>query len=347
MALIFQEHPVVLFASHTFVNVPTILQYEDTPLFEIGTYEPAGYSAKFHVFNGDGRSLVVVKGTQLYETEDGKKSNVRLVHEPNLTACELNGQTILELRREGAAALKGWAELYAPDGYLVRAPDSDMSHLVPRGPTIMVGGTPINGTMVGDTLFGCALIQNCHIGILVTEGRITIGYTDLGKHQTCAITGHLPGCPPVSSDTLPMTKRPDVFVGVFAPKVDIGRPIEVPIEVTSDGRSSATIEEEFYFVDTGPNEAYIEQRWGDLWKPPVRPNRGLVMPPGSRFLIPITSDGIVDQQLIDDIAIGRKILFVGGGVSYSGNGRKYISQGCFAFDATGTPTLIEQHTKKN
>jgi hypothetical protein len=61
-----------------------------------------------------------VKGSPLYATEEGKKASLKMRHHPNVTACELDGKTLFELRREGAAALRGVAELYAPEGVFIR-----------------------------------------------------------------------------------------------------------------------------------------------------------------------------------------------------------------------------------
>ncbi|REK11592.1 MAG: hypothetical protein DWQ37_13850 [Planctomycetota bacterium] len=334
MAIFFQEQPEVYFASHTFLNVPTILQHEEVPLLEVGQYESAGYSAKFHVFNSDGRSLVVVKGSQMYETEDGKKSNIRLVHEPNLTACELNGETLLELRREGAAGLRGWAELYAPNGTLVRASDRDVSALVPLGPTINVGGAAIRGTKVGNTLFGCAYIQNCDIGIFITDGRITIGYSDWGHQQTCVITGHLPGCPPVSKTDLPKTKRPDISIAIYPPTIPPGLPIIASVELRSSGRAPAKLAAEAYRLFTGDDETAIERVLEAGMQPEDKSeNAGHVMPEGSKLKVVARSQDAVTVGDTQRIANGTLKLFVIAHARYENEmGRQYYTRACAAYD---------------
>lgn len=50
-AITFQAHPDVIIGSNTFRNVPTILRYEETPLLEVGKFEPAAYAARFAVFD--------------------------------------------------------------------------------------------------------------------------------------------------------------------------------------------------------------------------------------------------------------------------------------------------------
>ena len=61
-SLVFQSHPDVVIGSNTFRNVPVILQYENTPLLEVGKFEPAGYTARFCVFDDAGNKIAVVEG---------------------------------------------------------------------------------------------------------------------------------------------------------------------------------------------------------------------------------------------------------------------------------------------
>lgn len=167
MDVIFQSHPDVIIATNTFRNVGTIIQYEGIPLFEVGKFETAGYTTRFSVFHSDGTKIAVVKGSQIYLTEEGKKARIEMRHEPNLTACEVEGKTIFELRREGAAALKGSAELFTPDGAFVRANDDGISGVTRDDDQLKVGNM---------TMKGC-LFANMRIAILVSNGRISIGVT--------------------------------------------------------------------------------------------------------------------------------------------------------------------------
>lgn len=169
MDLVFQSHPDVIIGSNTFRNVPTILQYADTPLIEVGKFEPAGYTTKFAVYHNDGTRVAIVKGSQIHLTPEGEKSSVRLRHEPNLTVCEFEGKPIYELRRDGAAALKGWAELYAPEGVLIKANSAETSAMLRTGDPLAIDGM---------TLKNCEFI-NTAIGILVTREEIRLGVGSL------------------------------------------------------------------------------------------------------------------------------------------------------------------------
>jgi hypothetical protein len=83
MELIYQNHPSVVIATNTFVNVPTIIQFEDVPLLEVGKFADAGYTTRLAVYHNDGTKIAVVKGSRIFLTEEGKKAN--LTPEPNRT----------------------------------------------------------------------------------------------------------------------------------------------------------------------------------------------------------------------------------------------------------------------
>ena len=78
---------------------------------------------------------------------------------------ELEGQTIIELRRDGAAGIKGWAELYAPGGVLVKAVDSGIFALDHDKTPMKIGTIVISGNR----------IVNARIGVHITRTGFTIG----------------------------------------------------------------------------------------------------------------------------------------------------------------------------
>jgi hypothetical protein len=174
MDLVFQDHPDVRIGTLTFRNVPTILQFDDTPLIEVRKSEPAGYTAHFHIFDSDGTDLAVVKGARLFPTEAGKKAGLTLRNPPNLTVCELAGKPLFELRRDGAAALKGWAELWTPTGLLIKAADSVASHMRQQGGWVQIG----NLSVTGATFIGCDVAihiqKDGQVKMLASPGRIEI-----------------------------------------------------------------------------------------------------------------------------------------------------------------------------
>lgn len=167
MDVVFQEHPLVWLGESWFRNVPTIIQWENIPLMEVGKFEQAGFTTRIAVFHSDGTKIAVVNGSQIYLTAEGKNAQMRLRYEPGLTACELEGRTIFELRREGAAALRATAELHAPEGMFIRTSTACLDII----------GQIAGGKYVGPSGF---LINKCFawdmpIGIHITKNIVGIG----------------------------------------------------------------------------------------------------------------------------------------------------------------------------
>ena len=164
--LIYVPEPKIEFATNTFVNVPTILQYDDEPLIQMIKEEQAGYTSNFRIFNEDGIKLAAVRGSRMFLTEDGSKANLHLEHPDRMTVCKLGNQILFEVRRKEAAALHTEAELYTPDGSFVKA-NPALSGLVNSGS----GPLQIGGVMMeGNTFSGC------QIGVHVkSDGSFSIG----------------------------------------------------------------------------------------------------------------------------------------------------------------------------
>jgi hypothetical protein len=166
--LVFFDTPEVEYASNYFRNVPVILQYDDQPLIEVVQEINVGFTTQFSIYNKDGIYLAKVTGTQIYRTEDGEKMSLNLRHPDLMTVCELEGKTLFEVRRAGAAALKMDAELYAPDGRFLKKADSGIpSELISAdGSFLRIQQL----TMIGSHF------ENCRIGIHVrSDGKIGIG----------------------------------------------------------------------------------------------------------------------------------------------------------------------------
>lgn len=171
--IVFQEHPVVTIGGNHFL-CPTIIQFENEPLIEVGKFEAAGFTTKFAIYNSSGDKIAVVKGCQIHSTKEGKDSGVKMRFEPGLTACEYQGRTLVELRRKGAAALKGWAELYAPEGVFIKVNDSEMAAMLGTGGSLTAGGI---------TMMGCTI--QAPIGILFKKtGGVAIGASRGGASPT-------------------------------------------------------------------------------------------------------------------------------------------------------------------
>ena len=167
--LTFTKAPVVHLATNAFVNVPVILQYEDTPLIELVQEIDASFTTRFTIFDDSGSKLAVAKGTQLYLTKAGKKdAQLELRREPTRTICVRGNETLFEIHRVTAAALKARAELFAPDGrFVVTREADDLLLQITEGP----GGLQIGGLqMVGNQISGY------RIGIKIwANGSIALG----------------------------------------------------------------------------------------------------------------------------------------------------------------------------
>jgi hypothetical protein len=166
-SLIFQESPIVHLASNTFVEVPTVLQYEDTPLIQVVHAAKAGFTTEIPIYHSDGTYLSKVVGSQIYPTDDGKKAGVTLRHPGHATVCELNGTPIFEITREEAAALRTQAELYTPDGSFIKCAENLTGYVLgPHQDHLQIQGV---------TMIGCT-VQGMRIGVLVRKDRsVAIG----------------------------------------------------------------------------------------------------------------------------------------------------------------------------
>lgn len=165
--LVFQTHPKVLFATNTFIDVPVILQYDDTPLISIIREQLLGFTTEIPIFHPDGTYLAKVKGNRIYATEDGKKAGLTLREPKGMTVCELDGNTLFELSHQTGDSFKASAELYTSTGCFVKFSDSN------KGTVIKNDGEPlfINGVYMSGNVF-----VGSQIGIWVrSDGGMSIG----------------------------------------------------------------------------------------------------------------------------------------------------------------------------
>jgi len=167
MELIWQTSPTVTIATNTFVNVPVILKYEDTPLLEIIKHQDIGFTSQIPIYASDGTYLAKVKGNRLYPTEAGKKANIEIRNPQGKVACTLNDKVLFELSHGVGDAFKAEAELYTPDGYFVKCTQQPRPELFDiSGNSIRVGGIIMSGNY----------FQNMSVGIwLRKDGSCAIG----------------------------------------------------------------------------------------------------------------------------------------------------------------------------
>jgi hypothetical protein len=165
--LIYHSSPAVTFATNTFINVPTILQFDDTPLVSIVREATLAYTTEIPIYHADGTYLAKVRGTRVYATKDGEAAEVAIRQLPTMWVCTVAGRTAFEIHHQQGDAFRVQAELNTPTGYLVRVENDPKPQLYSAsGQALQVGGI----TMVGN------VFQNLRIGVLIrSNGRIGIG----------------------------------------------------------------------------------------------------------------------------------------------------------------------------
>lgn len=168
MKLYYQSLPSVTIATNTFINVPVVLKYEDTPLIEITKELNAGFTTQIPIFHSDGTYLAKVKGNRVYPTEAGKKVNIEIRDMPGTFICSLGDRVMFELSHGVGKAFKAIAELYAPDGYFVKCSDAPEPELLDlAGDAIHVGGCTVVGSVFRNLSVGIWLRKDGSCAIAV------------------------------------------------------------------------------------------------------------------------------------------------------------------------------------
>lgn len=163
-SLYFLNEPNVTFATNTFVKVPVILQYEDTPLIEIVRDVKLGFTSNIPIYHSDGTYLAKAIGTRAFTTKEGEKANVRIEKHHQLWVCKMENQILFEIKHQSPESFEVHAELYTPDGYLLKSNDKE-NNLMSK--TI---GILSNLTMQYNQIGGF------RIGILVkSDGSVALG----------------------------------------------------------------------------------------------------------------------------------------------------------------------------
>jgi len=165
--LIYQTMPQVTFATNKFINVPIILQYDETPLISIVKEQNLGFTTQIPIYHADGTYLAKINGTRVYPTADGKNAGIAMRSLQDLTVCEMDGKTLFEIYHQKGDAFRTNAELYTPNGYFVKSSDAPVPAVIKAdGQALKIGGNII---MSNNTFKGC------RIGVwLKSDGSIEI-----------------------------------------------------------------------------------------------------------------------------------------------------------------------------
>jgi hypothetical protein len=166
MELVYRTTPVVTLSTNTFTNVPTILQFDDTPLISIVREANLSFTSEIPIFHSDGTYLAKVRGTRVFPTEAGKKAGIAMRSLPNLTVCELSGKTLFEIAHQPGDAFKARAELFTPTGYFVKSTDTALPSLLKSdGTTLNIAGLQMTNSSFSGCRIGIWLKSNGSIGI--------------------------------------------------------------------------------------------------------------------------------------------------------------------------------------
>ena len=167
MNLIYQTSPAVNLATNIFVNVPTIFQFDDTPLISVIRDHTLGFTTEIPIYHADGTYLAKVNGTRVYPTEAGAKAGIVMRSLEHQTVCEMAGKTLFEVFHQKGDAFRIQAELSTPSGYFVKMLDDPTPSVIKSdGQSLQVGGIMMSGN----------LFQGCRIGIwLKSDGSCAIG----------------------------------------------------------------------------------------------------------------------------------------------------------------------------
>lgn len=152
--LIYQTNPSVTFLTNKFVNVPIILQFDDTPLISIIKEQNIGFTTEIPIYHNDGTYLAKIIGTRSFKNKYGEKAGIIMRSLKNITVCEMDGKTLFEIHHEEGDKFRAQAELYTPSGYFIKCDDTSRSQLIKsNGEALQVGGL----TMSNCTFFGCRI----------------------------------------------------------------------------------------------------------------------------------------------------------------------------------------------
>lgn len=165
--LIYQTSPIVTLSTNRFINVPTILQFDETPLISIIREQQLGFTTEIPIYHSDGTYLAKVKGTRVYATEDGKKAGIEMIEPKGMTVCKMNGKILFEIEHESGDAFRTQAELYTPSGIFIKSTDTPNPQIInSTGDMLNIGGMQMSG----------CTIEGCRIGLwLKSDGSVSMG----------------------------------------------------------------------------------------------------------------------------------------------------------------------------
>jgi hypothetical protein len=158
--------PAVNLSSNTFVKVPIVLQYDQTPLISILRDPALGYTTEVSVYHEDGTHLGQVVGTSVLSSAAGVQCGLKILVLPQVTVCRSANRIVFEIHHEKGDAFRAAAELHTPSGYLVRCADQAAVQLVNRaGTAVPLGGHKVRNCVFRGSKIGLLLHANGHVSV--------------------------------------------------------------------------------------------------------------------------------------------------------------------------------------
>lgn len=114
----------VIIGGNTYINVPNIVVYKETPLFALKRQESDGMlGIDFDLFNNKGKRVATIRHNHIVQ---GNLDDYEFIREVNRYAVveKATDRVILDIRRRSDAApaeLLVSVKLYTPDGFLFDA----------------------------------------------------------------------------------------------------------------------------------------------------------------------------------------------------------------------------------
>lgn len=159
--IVFQDVPIVMLASNTFINVPQVFVYETTPLIEVVNEVGLGLTTQIPIYHADGTYLAKVVGTRIYKTKEGAAAGVVINKHADTWVCELEGRELFEIKHQPGEAFKVTAELHTPDGYFVKWNYSD-----PKTDLLKIDGSILHA---GQVMISGSTFRNVPVGIRINK----------------------------------------------------------------------------------------------------------------------------------------------------------------------------------
>ena len=127
-----------------------------------------GHIIQFSIYHSDGKYLAKLEGARLFPTPEGKKAGLTVSYPKDMTVCKMNGKTIIELKRTGAAAVATEAELFTPQGAFLKCRNSD--------PPVELYTASEEGLRRSGILMRHSVVSDRPIGVLIkADGSVGFG----------------------------------------------------------------------------------------------------------------------------------------------------------------------------